>query len=98
MLLPDMQADWEEPRLERNVMGELNMYRQLGAKPNFTEIGRKYGLNRHTVAKYWNSGDEIEDRRRDRESGFDEFREVIEQKAALPGVTKKAIHEFLLDR
>lgn len=84
--------------MERNVMGELNMYRQLGAKPNFTEIGRKYGLNRHTVAKYWNSGDEIEDRRRDRESGFDEFREVIEQKAALPGVTKKAIHEFLLDR
>ncbi len=50
------------------------------------------------MAKYWNSGDEIEDRRRDRESGFDEFREVIEQKAALPGVTKKAIHEFLLDR
>lgn len=58
MLLPDMQADWEEPRLERNVMGELNMYRQLDVKPNFTEIGRKYGPNRHTVAKYWNSGDE----------------------------------------
>ncbi|WP_405736445.1 IS21 family transposase [Bifidobacterium sp.] len=79
-------------------MGELNTYRQLGVKPNFTQIGRKYGLNRHTVAKYWNSGEEVEDRRRDKPSRFDEFREEIERKAELPGVTKKAIHEFLLDR
>lgn len=84
--------------MERNVMGELNMYRQLGITPNFTEIGRKYGLHRHTVAKYWRRGEEIEDRRRDRASAFDDFREVIEEKAALPGVTKKAIHEFLLHR
>lgn len=74
------------------------MYRQLGVKPNFTQIGKKYGLHRQTVAKYWNQGEEIEDRRRDKGSAFDEFRDVIEQKAALPGVTKKAIHEFLLDR
>ncbi|ACV21407.1 Transposase and inactivated derivatives [Slackia heliotrinireducens] len=79
-------------------MGELNMYRQLGIKPNFTRIGEKYGLHRQTVAKYWNQGEEVEDRRRDKASAFDEFRDVIERKAALPGVTKKAIHEFLLDR
>ncbi|MBE6471932.1 MAG: IS21 family transposase [Coriobacteriaceae bacterium] len=79
-------------------MGELNMYRQLGVKPNFTQIGKKYGLHRQTVAKYWNQGEEIEDHRRDKESAFDGFRDVIEQKAVIPGVTKKAIHEFLLDR
>lgn len=79
-------------------MGELSMYRQLGVKPNFTEIGRKCGLNRHTVAKYWRRGDEIEDHRRDKASAFDEFREVIERKAALPGVTKMAIHGFLMHR
>ena len=74
------------------------MYRQLGVKPNFTQIGKKYGLHRQTVAKYWNQGEEIEDHRRDKESAFDGFRDVIEQKAVIPGVTKKAIHEFLLDR
>lgn len=84
--------------MERNVMGELNMYRQLGIKPNFTEIGRKYGLHRHTVAKYWAQGEEIEDRRHDKASGFDAFRETIERKAELPGITKRAIYEFLLDR
>lgn len=84
--------------MERNVMGELNMYRQLGMTPNFTEIGRKYGLHRRTVAKYWKQGEEIEDRRRDRPSAFDEFRDAIERKAALPGVTKKAVCEFLIHR
>lgn len=79
-------------------MGELNMYRQLGIRPNFTEIGRKYGLDRRTVAKYWRNGDEVEDHRRDKASAFDEFRDVIEQKASLPGVTKRAIYEFLLHR
>lgn len=74
------------------------MYRQLGVKPNFTQIGKKYGLHRQTVAKYWNQGDEIEDRRRDRGSAFDEFRDVIERKASLPGITKRAVYEFLLDR
>ena len=27
--------------MERNVMGELNMYRQAGAKPNFSAGGRR---------------------------------------------------------
>lgn len=79
-------------------MGELNMYRQLGVKPNFTEIARRHGLHRHTVAKYRGQGEEIEDRRRDRASAFDGFREAMERKAALPGVTKRAIHEFLIHR
>lgn len=38
--------------MERNVMGELNVYRGSGAKPNFSEIARRHGMDRHTVAKY----------------------------------------------
>lgn len=79
-------------------MGELDMYRQAGTTPNFTEIGRRYGLNRHTVAKYWKSGGRIEDARTERPSGFDAVKDVIAEKAAMPGSSKKAIHEYLLDR
>ena len=42
--------------MERNVMGELNMYRGAGAKPNFSDIARRHGMDRHTVARYWSEG------------------------------------------
>lgn len=42
--------------MERNVMGELNVYRGSGAKTNFSEIARSHGMDRHTVAKYWRNG------------------------------------------
>ena len=82
--------------MERNVMGELSMYRQSGTKPNFSEIGRRHGMSRKTVARYWRSGGDPDDGRSARGSGFDGLREVIEAKAKLPGVTKKAVHECLL--
>ena len=37
--------------MERNVMGELSMHRAAGTKPNFSDIARRHGLDRHTVAK-----------------------------------------------
>ena len=83
---------------ERNVMGELNMYRQLGLKPNFSEIARRYGIDRHTVSRYWSEGGDLDDGRSRRASGFDRYSDVIRAKAALPGVTKRAVHEFLLHR
>lgn len=42
--------------MERNVMGELNMHRAAGTKPSFSDIARRHGLDRHTVAKYWREG------------------------------------------
>ena len=83
---------------ERNIMGELNMYRQLGLKPNFSEIGRRYGLDRHTVALYWNEGGDVDDGRCNRPSGFDAHSALIAEKAAMPGATRKAVHEYLLHR
>ncbi len=47
--------------MERNVMGELNVYRGSGAKPNFSEIARRHGMDRHTVAKYWREGEAAAD-------------------------------------
>ena len=49
--------------MERNVMGELNVYRGSGAKPNFSEIARRHGMDRHTVAKYWREGEAAVDGR-----------------------------------
>lgn len=82
--------------MERNVMGELNVYRGSGAKPNFSEIARRHGMDRHTVAKYWRGGGEsAADGRSARGSAFDPLEEVIRAKAQLPGMTKMAVYAFL---
>lgn len=80
--------------MERNLIGEMNMMKESGTKPNFTDIARRYGVDRHTVARYWNGGGpQPADAREGRPSGFDRYRAEIEEKAAMPGMTKKALHE-----
>ena len=81
--------------MERNVMGELNVYRESGAKPNFSEIARRHGMDRHTVAKYWREGEAAVDGRSARGSAFDPLEEEIRAKAQLPGMTKMAVYAFL---
>lgn len=84
--------------MERSIMGEPNATRDLGLRPNFSEVARRYGMDRHTVAKYWRCGGELPDGRRARESAFEAYSGTIEEKASIPGVTKRAIYEFLVDR
>ena len=85
--------------MERNLIGELSMYKESGIKPNFSDIARRYGIDRHTVSAYWSAeGCDPPDGRSDRRSAFEGYDDVIREKAALPGVTKKAVHEYLLHR
>lgn len=84
--------------METNLIGEMEMLREMGVQPNFSEMARRYGMDRYTVAKYWKEGAGMEDGRSARRSGFDRYRAEIEDRAQIPGVTMKAIHEWLLDR
>ena len=36
---------------EKNLIGELDMYREAGIKPNFSDIAKRYGKDRHTVRR-----------------------------------------------
>ena len=31
--------------MERNLIGEMNMMKESGAKPSFTDIARRYGVD-----------------------------------------------------
>ena len=42
--------------MERNIIGDLLILKQLNIKPNFSELARIYDMDRHTVAKYWRNG------------------------------------------
>ena len=84
--------------MERNLMGELDMYRQLGKTPNYSELARRYGIDRHTVSRYFNKEVFEQDLRSAKTSAFESFRELITEKASLPGMTKIAVYEYLLFR
>ena len=75
------------------------MYKEAGTKPNFSDIARRYGKDQHTVATYWSSdGCRPHGGRADRRSAFEAHRDEIEQKATLPGMTKRGVYEYLLHR
>jgi hypothetical protein len=75
--------------METNLIGEMDMLREMGVRPNFSEMARRYGMDRHTVAKCWKEGAGMEDGRSARRSGFDRYRDEIEDRAQIPGVTMK---------
>lgn len=41
--------------MERNLIEEMNMMRQNGAKPGSADIARRCGIDRH-AARCWNGG------------------------------------------
>lgn len=38
--------------MEINIFGELTIMKQLNIKPNYSDLSRKYGLDRHTMFEY----------------------------------------------
>ena len=50
------------------------MYKESGIKPNFSDIARRYGIDRHTVSAYWSAeGCDPPDGRSDRRSAFEGY-------------------------
>ena len=84
--------------MERNIIGDLLILKQLNIKPNFSEIGRIYHLDRHTVAKYWHNGGIKTMKRKPKKSILDPYYDEIVHLFEKPGVSKRAAFEFLIDK
>lgn len=39
--------------IEKNLLGELKIYKELNMKPNYSALQRKYGIDRHTIKKHY---------------------------------------------
>lgn len=63
--------------MERNIIGDLLILKQLNIKPNFSELARIYDMDRHTVAKYWRNGGIKHMERKSRKSILDQYEEEI---------------------
>ena len=80
---------------ETNLMAELTMMKQYGMKPNFSELAKKYGKDRHTVRKYWEQGGKFDKKRTPKVSKYEPFREDIARKMDMPGMTIAALFQWL---
>lgn len=80
---------------EINVLAELTMIKQEGMKPNFTELAKKYGKDRHTVRKYWEQGGKFDKERSPKASKYGRWRPDIEREMWVPGMTIRALFAWL---
>ena len=84
--------------MEVNIFGELTLMKQFNIKPNYSDLSRRYGLDRHTIKKYYEEGGKIVKERKRKTSKYDVFESEIVVLLKKTGVTKKAALEFLKDK
>ncbi len=81
-----------------NLIGTLIMYKNENITPNFSELGRKFKVDRKTVRKYYNNGGLPEKQKRSKPSLLDPYKEEILFKLEIPGITYKALFEYFKDK
>ena len=80
-----------------NLKGELSVMDNLGIKPNYAALGRKYGMDWRTVKKYHN-GYEGRPATRDKKSRLDEYKTEIADKLAIKRITTQGVYQFMLKK
>ena len=78
-----------------NLKGELSLMDSLDIKPNYTALGRKYGLDRRTVKKYHN-GYEGRSATGNKGSKLDEYRDEIADKLTINRIKVQGVYEFMV--
>ena len=81
----------------KNMKGQLEIMKTLDIKPNFSELGRAFGINRHTVKKYYD-GYEGKSPNRNKTSKLDKYYDEIKSKISLCGINQMALYQYLLNK
>ena len=83
--------------LLQKLRGDYELWKTLGIKPNFSEVARTYGIDRHTAAKYWREGG-LKGVIVERPSPLDQYFEEIKEKAESTSSTKKALFKYFQEK
>lgn len=83
---------------ERNILGELRIYKGMNMKPNYSALQRKYGIDRHTIKKYYvNDGIKYKERK-PKVSKYDNYEKEILEIMKEPEITIRALYQYLVDK
>ena len=77
----------------KNLKGELLVIDTLDEKPNYSQLARKYGIDRRTVKKY-HLGYEGKPRTKNKSSKLDKYKNEIAEKINITGSTIKGTYKY----
>lgn len=78
-----------------NIIGVFKVMDDFNIKPNYSELERLYGIDRHTLKKYHDAGKIPERKKCTHPSKWDPYLESIISLMDLPGVTKAGVYNSL---
>ncbi len=81
----------------KNMKGQIEIMKTLGIKPNYSELERAFGINRHTVKKYY-EGYEGKPTLKNKPSKLDKYYDEIKCKIGLCGVNQMGIYQYLVQK
>lgn len=76
---------------------ELVIMNELGIKPNYAELARKFQCDPRTVKKY-NNGYEGKSKKRKSESKLAKYKEEIKEKINYIGATKVGVYQYMKEK
>lgn len=79
----------------RNWLGELQIMKDNGIKPNFSDLERRYHVDRHKLKRCYENGGLPQRKKRSYTSKWDPFFEEIKELMEKPGTSKSAAFHFL---
>ena len=80
-----------------NLKGELAVMDNLGIKPNYAALGRRYGMDWRTVKKY-HEGYEGKPSTRNKGSRLDEYRDEIADKLTIKRISVQGVYERMVKK
>ena len=79
----------------QKVIGVLSTMKDFNMKPNFSELERKYGIDRHTIKKYYENGGIPERKKFKKVSKWDPLYDLIISLSDVPGSYLMSIFQVL---
>lgn len=80
---------------KRNLLGEIRIMKDLNIIPNFSALQREYGVDRHTIKKYYDNDGIPKRKSKNSQSKWDPYFEELQELLNLPHVSYKSIWMYL---
>lgn len=76
------------------VASTIRLMKDMNIKPNFSDIARRYGIDRRTVKKYYEADGIPLRKKKQQFSAWDPYEELIQAKMNLVGITIRGLYEY----